>query len=195
MTFMPLGMIGFIGLGLCDFEDISINPMQSTLRIWAEAVGMAFITDLFGMTVLHKWMHDNAYFLHKWHHAGKNDMIITHAYSFDLLDLIFEFGGGVPQVCFIKWCLGLHSQVHVLSFYVALYAAVNAHSLNPYSVYFFNPIMDYVARNNIGHSLHHTVQNDYYTGFPFKHFLSAEARRQDIDRYNKAMTTEYPRDV
>ena len=67
--------------------------------------------------------------------------------------------------------------------------------MNPYSVYFFNPILDYMARNNICHNLHHTVQLDYYTGIPFKQFLSGETRRKDIERYNKDMKTQFPSDV
>jgi len=126
----------------------------------------------------------------------------THMYplsfyysNIDDTDLIFEFGGGIPQTCFLKWCLGMNPTTHLLSFHLALYSGINAHSMNPYSVYFFNPILDYMARNNICHNLHHTVQLDYYTGIPFKQFVSAETRRKDIERYNKDMKTQFPSDV
>ena len=83
---MTLGSIAFSALGLSEYtESIFNSPIKSFFRIWAEAMTATFLTDLVGMDVLHRWMHTNAYFLHKWHHVGKADLIPAHSYSFDLL--------------------------------------------------------------------------------------------------------------
>ena len=106
------------------------------------------------MITLHAAMHTKQlYFLHKKHHIGKADMTTIDSFRFDLLDLVAEFGAGVPLTCLLKYMLCMDPTVHVLSYLLALFAGQNAHAANPYVSYFFNPILDYFARATLCHNL------------------------------------------
>lgn len=190
--FNSLSVLAFSFLGCFDFSLVS--SASHLLRIWVESFVEARLIDIFGMLTLHKWMHEHAYFLHKKHHIGKANLSTIEAFRFDLLDLVFEFGGGVPLTCILKYMLGMNPAVHVLSYFLALFAGINSHAANPYAVYYFNIILDYFGRVTVCHNLHHTVQLDYYTGVPH-HFLSSKARQDDIARYNRNMKTAFPTEV
>ena len=194
-AYNTVAILAFSLLGMFDFQNILSSPYVIA-RIWLEAFVEARLIDMIGMYIFHKWMHtSNAYFLHKKHHLPKRDCTIVDAFSFDLLDLIFEFGGGVPMTCVLKYALGMNPQVHFLSLSMAFYSGINAHAGNPYTAYYFNPIMDYMSRSTICHNLHHAVQLDYYLGAPLMHFFSSAARHKDIIRYNKEMKTSFPPQV
>ena len=190
VSFNVLGVLAYAALGLFDGERITSPAVLG--RIWLESMVEARLIDMVGMYIMHKWMPEYAYFLHKKHHTGKSNLGCIDCYRFDVLDLVFEFGGGVMLTCLLKYALGMNPTVHFMSYGVALYAGINVHSANPYAIYFLNPLMDYLGRQTLCHNLHHTVQLDYYTGWPSTHFLSAKARQEDIARYNKDMKTAFP---
>ena len=144
------------------------------------------------MHFTHKWMHEKAYFLHKKHHEGKSDLVSFSVTFFDLLDMIAEFGAGLPFLLVCKKLLGLDPTIHLLSHHLILLSGFQHHSGNPYAVYLFNPILDYFARPTLCHNLHHAIQNDYHLFVPYSHFFCKKSRHDDIEKYNKHMKTNFP---
>ena len=116
---------------------------------------------------------------------------------FDLFDVLIEFGGGVPVLIIVKkLCFDPTSKVHFLTYGLVLLKGLQGHSGNPYAPYFFVPALDYLARAPLCHNLHHVIQTDYYITNPHSHFsFNPEARRKDIDLYNKHLQTQFPRNV
>ena len=146
----------------------------------------------------HKWLHEKMYFLHKKHHKASNKCLMSFGSStFDLLDLVIEFGGSVPLLIIVKQlCFGPTSKMHFLTYGLATVKGMQGHSGNPYASYFFVPVLDYLIRTPLAHNLHHVIQSDYYSNNPYSHFsFNPEARRKDIDRYNKHLKTQFPRSV
>lgn len=66
----------------------------------------------------HKWLHDKVYFLHKKHHKASNKCLVAFGTStFDLLDMVIEFGGGVPSLIIAqKLLFNPTSKVHFLTY-------------------------------------------------------------------------------
>ena len=180
-------------LSLCFGGRINYEVLTAkvVIRAWLEARATLAITDLM-MHFVHRWMHEQAYFLHKKHHSGKADLMSSLSTSFDLFDLLAEFGAGLPVLLLSKKLLGLDPTIHLLSHHLILLFGFQHHSGNPYAVYLFNPVLDYLARSTLCHNLHHAIQNDYHLFVPYSHFFSPESRHNDIDKYNKHMKTVFP---
>ena len=184
-------------LAFCLSDQVSFGSVllpSIAFQIWLEAMLMLSVTEVL-THFAHRWMHEKAYFLHKKHHKASACVSCFHAPVFDLFDLVIEFGGGLPILCVLKHLLGLDSRVHLLSHHLWLVVATQIHSGNPYAVYFFNPILDHFARPTVCHNLHHTIQKDHYLFVPYSHFVSAESRHNDIEKYNKHMKTHFPSGV
>lgn len=176
--------------GLVTFE--SFTEPKVLLRIWAEAFASEFIfTDLVAH-IAHKWLHKQAYFLHKKHHKGKADVMCLHAIDLDLFDVFVEFGSGIAVLILFKWLLGFSPRIHLLSHNLAMIMAYQIHSGNPYAAALFNPVLDCMCRPSVCHNLHHVLQKDYYGAFPFGHVVSGANRRKDTALYNKHMRTNFP---
>jgi len=183
-------------LSLCFGRQISFEALSAEVvfRAWLEARATLAITD-FMMHFAHRWMHEKAYFLHKKHHEGNSDLTSSLSVKFDLLDLLAEFGAGLPVLLVGKKLLGLDPAIHLLSHHLILLFGFQHHSGNPYAVYLFNPVLDYLSRPTLCHNLHHAIQRDYHLFVPYSHFVSAKNRHKDIDKYNKHMKTAFPRHV
>lgn len=191
---VPFALLSLLSLcfdGSVSFEALSAEVV---FRVWLEARATIAITD-FMMHFVHRWMHEKAYFLHKKHHEGNSDLMSSQNTTFDLLDLLAEFGAGLPVLLATKKLLGLDPTIHLLSHNLILLFGFQHHSGNPYAVYLFNPVLDYLARSTLCHNLHHAIQRDYHLFVPYSHFVSAKNRKKDIDKYNKHMKTAFPRRV
>ena len=194
-SFVFLGGLGMFLSGQLSCESVK-NP-KVLLQVLLESIlagdAITYIFMFFG----HKWMHEKAYFLHKKHHKASNKCLMSFGTTtFDLLDMVIEFGGGVPILIVLKrLCFGPTSKVHFLTYGLALLRGAQGHSGNPYASYFFVPVLDYLIRSPLAHNLHHVIQSDYYS-FKRSHFsFNPEARRKDIDLYNKHLKTQFPRSV
>lgn len=107
-----------------------------------------------------------------------------------------EFGAGIPLlIVFKRLCFGPTSKVHFLTYGLVMLKGVQGHSGNPYASYFFVPVLDYLIRPPLAHNLHHVIQSDYYSSKQEVHVCNPEARRKDIDLYNKHLKTQFPRSV
>lgn len=187
-------------LGLLLSDSLSCKSVKNPkvlLQVQLESMAISDgITNIF-MMVGHKWLHDKMYFLHKKHHKVSNKCLMVFGSStFDLLDLVIEFGAGVPGLIIVKKILfGSSSKVHFMTHGLVLLKGFQGHSGNPYSPYFFVPVLDYLVRAPLCHNLHHVIQNDYYSNVPHLHLFNPEARKKDIDLYNKHLKTQFPRSV
>ena len=188
VLFAFLSLLSLSFGGRISFEVLTAKVV---MRAWLEARATLAITDLM-MHFVHRWMHEQAYFLHKKHHSGKADLMSLLSTSFDLFDLLAEFGAGLPVLLLSKKLLGLDPTIHLLSHNLILLFGFQHHSGNPYAVYLFNPVLDYLARPTLCHNLHHAIQNDYHLFVPYSHFFLPESRHNDIDKYNKHMKTVFP---
>lgn len=188
MNLLALSLAGWVS-----FESFLLQP-QVLLRVWAETRATLAATDLI-MHFVHRWMHEKAYFLHKRHHRSKADAVSFLSPSFDLMDLVLEFGAGIPLLLMIKATLGLDPRMHLLTHNMLLLVGFQHHSGNPYAVYLFNPLLDYLARSALCHNLHHAIQKDHLLFVPYSHFFSSDTRQKDIAVYNKCMKTNFPTSI
>ena len=194
-SFLFLGALGLFLSGFVSCESIK-NPkvlLQVLLESTLVSEVFAHIFMIFG----HKWMHEKAYFLHKKHHKASNKCLMAFGtMAFDLLDMVIEFGGGVPCLIVVKrMFFGSTSKVHFLIFGFGMLKGIQDHSGNPYALHFFVPVLDNLIRTTLCHNLHHVVQSDYLSGKPGDHLFRPETRRKDIDLYNKHLKTQFPRSL
>ena len=192
--FVFLSGLGMFLSGQLSCESIK-NP-KNLLQVLLESILVSDVTTHISMIFGHKWMHEKAYFLHKKHHKASNKCLMSFdATTFDLLDMVIEFGGGVPLLIIFKTlCFGPTSKVHFLTYCLGLLKGIQIHSGNPYASFFFVPILDYLVRAPLAHNLHHVIQSDNYSN-PYSHSFNPEVRRKDIDLYNKHLKTQFPRSV
>ena len=194
-TTSAFGFLSFLALLLGNHAcNDSILSWFVLLRIYFETVASFAVTEIL-MHLSHRWMHEQAYFLHKKHHTGKSGVMSLHAPDFDLIDLIIEFGAGIPTLIVIKQLLRLDPKIHFLTFNFQIMVSHQLHSGNPYAVYFFNPVLDHFARTALGHNLHHAIQKGHYLGVPWSHFVCTNNRQNDIRLYNKHMNTCFPEHI
>jgi len=179
-----------------------IYPKISGLRdlgwIWLEFMAMTLLKDVSSMQYLHDWMHRKAYWLHKCHHVAKANCQTWHAWQFDLIDVVLENTIGPVLLIGFKFAAGTTvgpwglPSVHLGSFYLSLMSDLNLHSMNPYTVTFFNPLLDFLLKSNVTHNLHHAINKGYMTTVPYDHLLNRAARQRDMDEYNRVCKTHYP---
>ena len=194
-SFVFLNGLGLFLSGWVSCESVK-NP-KVLLQVLLESTLVSDVFTHIFMIFGHKWLHEKAYFLHKKHHKANKCLMSIDAPHFDLFDVLIEFGGGFPLLIIFKsLCFGPNSKVHFLTYGMTMLKGNQGHSGNPYAQFFFVPVLDYLIRTPLCHNLHHVIQSDYYSINPHSHFtFNAEARRKDIDVYNKHLKTQFPRNV
>lgn len=196
VCFVMSSVASMVLFGLVSFPKIS--GVRDLGWIWLEFMAMTLLKDVTSMNYLHDWMHRKAYWLHKCHHVAKADCQTWHAWQFDLVDVVLENTIGPVLLIGLKLFLGAPvgpwglPSVHLGSFYLSLISDLNLHSMNPYTVTFFNPLLDLLLKSNVTHNLHHAVNKGYMTTVPYDHLLSRKARQRDMDLYNRVCKTHYP---
>jgi len=196
-TSTPFLFFGALGLFLSGWVSCeSVKNPKVLLRVLLESTLVSEVFTHIFMTFGHRWLHEKAYFLHKKHHKASTRCLMSFGTTtFDLFDMVIEFGGGVPLFIIVKrLCFGPTSKVHFLTYGLAMLKGIQGHSGNPYASFFFVPVLDYLIRPPLAHNLHHVIQSDNYSS-PLSHFSNPEARRKNIDLYNKHLKTQFPRSV
>jgi hypothetical protein len=155
------------------------------------------VKDSLVMKNVHKWMHEYSWFytLHKHHHVANANIQITNAFHFDIIDTFIENLGAPVLLCVLYFSLGLPVRVHFASFLFLQWTDGMVHSLNPYTVIYFNPIVDYFLKANINHNLHHIIQKGYYVFNPWNHLFDRESLAKDIKIYNEVCKTNISYDL
>ena len=187
--FSCLSTFAILSSGIIDFV-FHRSIFVTCTRVWLETMLFVCVGDVV-MHVGHRWMHQQAYFLHKKHHEQKQNLTMEGATHFDNVDLVIELFAGVPLAVVLKWALGFRPSVHFFSYSLFAVAEMQIHSGNPYATFFFNPILDYSMRATIVHNLHHFVQVSYHNQIPYWHMLDKKARSSDIALYNVHMKTHF----
>ena len=65
------------------------------------------------------------------------------------------------------------------------------HSLNPFTCVFANPILDYLMKPVISHTLHHLLLTDYYLLNSLDHAVVKGSMKEDMKLYNKLLETNF----
>jgi len=165
---------------------VSIEPMDmaALARAWLHYVTGSAIYEAFAFHWLHKAMHSRRlYFIHKIHHTPGKDCNAFGAVYFDPLDLVVSFAHGT----FCVWLFGTGG-VHFFTLLLTMIAGNNVHSCNPYSLVLFLPPLDFCIKPNIRHQLHHGVNRGYWDNLPLHHLVPSRLR-EDLDKYNRVLTT------
>merc|ERR1719510_1489228 len=90
----------------------------------------------------------------------------------------------------IMSALGLDPCVSVWCYHFQSLLDIRIHSVNPYSVVFYFPPLDYIFQCNVAHTLHHCVNKDYYTFIPFHHVIPGNLELDQM-RYDQLMHTNF----
>jgi hypothetical protein len=176
--------------------------------VYFEYHAMSFLKDAVSMNLFHEIMHRQYYDLHKTHHLPMKELSIINVFYFDLPDLVIENIVSPALLMALKKGLSPGSSapvsIHVLSSLLLTMTDANCHSICPYSVGFFNPILDSMMNPNVSHTLHHALNLGHYTFFPW-HQLPGIARydattksnldstpETDMATYNKVFKTNFP---
>jgi len=174
------------------FKLIPITASQTSgfLMVYGQFIILLMLRDAF-LSVVHRLMHSpKYYYLHKVHHQVNRQAQSLHAFHIDILDIFLETYIAVPSLFMFQYFLSGNLELHMGSLLLFTMHDFTLHSINPYSVSYFNPILDFALKPNICHQLHHVVQNEYFTFTPYHHFIPG-AKERDYKRYNKLMKTNF----
>jgi len=185
IVFLPTLIMSYYGLVHTKWN--YSNPIPGILEAYAYYFLFLIIRDLTGMLPFHEWMHTKAFKLHSLHHIHAKNVNVIRGSCFDVLDLLIENGTGVLLTVFaVNFIFGVPLPVFTLVF--ILWHDANTHNINPYTPIHLNPIMDYLLRDTLAHSLHHAIGNSNYLLCPWHHLLPGK-RDADIKKYNEIMKT------
>ena len=183
----------FVAAGYVIFPSIFDHGVLFT--VWFEATLMSLLTDSV-LWCVHRWLHSkNGYLYHKSHHHGTQDLGIGIGLHTDLIDNILKTGIAFPMLLGTKKVLGFEPTIQYLSMMLWIVMGIQLHSTNPYTPYFFNPILDFLARPTVSHNLHHATQQSHYTFVPWQHFWDPMSKQDDTDTYNRCMKTKFPMSI
>lgn len=169
-----------------NYTNFSETFIEISVQYWA----MILLKDYTMMYFLHPWMHKpENYWIHKHHHKVGLEVQANHAFSIDMLDLFIENQVGLFLFYIISWLIYDCISVHYMSFVFLGWHDIMVHSLNPYSVVHFNPILEYWHKPTLEHNLHHMIQKDYYVFDSFRHLWDINRRDQDLAKYNELCRT------
>ena len=135
------------------------------------------------------------YWLHKTHHKVHEELNAIHTHRIDSIDVFLENGIGLALFMIGQYAICGRVNVHLCAFYYVGYADTVIHSVNPYSIVHFNPILDYYCKPNMEHNLHHILQDDYYVFHSFRHILDIKNRDEDLKKYNQLCGTNISFDL
>jgi len=178
--------------GLLDWH-YDVLTFEGAARMWLEWLVFYMWKDFLCFYILHQAMHKNvlgAYAHHKEHHRGKRNLNVFNAMTIDFLDNFIESGGIMFVNIPVMWALGWPLTMHMGSMCLTAIADVQVHSVNPYTVTWYNPLMDWIFLGNVQHNLHHAKGKDHYTVVPWHH-VNPSWRADDIDDYNRIMYTAW----
>lgn len=166
-----------------------------SLEFWLEIFVPFYILlalrDVFFLWPLHPMLHSARFYpLHKLHHEPTKSAQSLHAFYIDCLDLLIENVGAPLLLLFSQFLLRQPVGIH---WYVGVLLTCHdgaLHSVNPYSVMYFNPLLDAVLKGNVTHQLHHALNKGYYLFVPWAHVRSSR-RAADCARYNRVFGTDF----
>lgn len=175
------------------------NSETASVIDWIQALALPYLDfwlmellkDCTSMHFVHQWMHNAVdhpvlHKLHTLHHEYKANLnAINGAQILPLVLALENSIGPVILVAFKSIVLGLPPSISVVSYLLLISSEGSAHSCNPFSVCYYNPLLDYIVKGNIAHNLHHAMPNTQLHIVPWHHFWQGYAK--DLELYNKIM--------
>ena len=171
--------------------------VYSAIQMYLEFMIMILIKDI-QLDIFHSGMHNGTIFgnkfnkwlstTHKFHHTTKYKLNSISAFYTTMEDAVMENLAAPFVILGFKLILGYSSNIHIGAFMLYIVYDVHGHSANPYTVVFFNPIMDYYMKANIAHHNHHTNPNINHRVIPWRHIWSKDSIKKDIKIYNENRT-------
>jgi len=174
--------------------------------VYLEYLLMSFIKDALSMNILHQMMHKQWYPMHSVHHMPMKELsIINHLY-FDMPDVVIENVIAPVVLLGVKLLANPSSMptLHYLSYILLNTTDSNLHSICPYTIGFYNPVLDATFNCNVSHHLHHALNTGYYTVWPWhqlkgvSHYSARKAANVDsspeldMEAYNITFGTNFP---
>ena len=142
----------------------------------------------------------------RFHHEVQRNAQSLHAFHLDAFDLLVENVGAPFLLLGAQYCAqrlfpsahavasssspSVQVGLHWLTGLLLTFHDGGLHSINPFSVMYFNPLLDRFLEPNVMHQLHHAVVQGYYLFVPWHHLLPGR-RRADCDRYNRVFNTDF----
>jgi len=186
---MVLG--GYVGFFHWNYTTFWETYLEISLQYWA----MTFLKDFTSLKFLHPWMHKpENYWIHKNHHKVHHELNVLHTYRIDRIDVFLENAIGPVLLVIFQYLLLGKTSVHLLAFFFLNHHDAVIHSVNPYTVVHFNPIIDFYFKPNIEHNLHHITQEDYYMFNSWRHF-DRKLLEADVAKYNELLGTNVSFDL
>ena len=141
-----------IDLFHCRYTDFYSTYLEITVQYW----GMTLLKDFTTMKFLHPWMHKpKNYWIHAHHHKIGIELNAFHTYRIDFIDAFIENLIGPFLYVLSQYIFGGKLEVHFIAFLFTAWADTFVHSVNPYCIIHFNPILEYWCKPNLEHNLHH----------------------------------------
>mmetsp|Transcript_2570 Transcript_2570/g.2849 ORF Transcript_2570/g.2849 Transcript_2570/m.2849 type:complete len:395 (-) Transcript_2570:145-1329(-) len=190
-------------IGVGEWYELHISQL---MVVYLEYLVISFLKDGIAMNILHQLFHTIWWSHHETHHLPEKELSVFNAFYFDVPDLIGENLIGPLLFCSIKLLFGGSScSIHYASFFLSVVCDQTVHSLNPYTITFWNPLLDNFLRPNLSHNLHHSSKVGHYTIWPLHQIQGVSGPNNkgkardtfsfDIDDYNKTFDTHFPRDL
>jgi hypothetical protein len=173
--------------GILTKEPLTIS---SLLYHYMVHVVLLNLTNIFGFHIMHSFMHDGYIRGHEIHHELKEDTTQLAIMYFSYVDFVAEAGAGFVLIVPLMLLFGMPVKFHMASIYFNNLFNFCQHSANPYSVAWGIPFLDDLMYPAVAHPLHHTVPEVNPGIIPFHHLFTAQ-RKQDIDKYNEVMGTNF----
>ncbi len=163
-------------------------------KVFLPFYSLLVLRDISYLGIIHNMMHSNKfpmlYKLHKKHHEITKNAESLDAYHITMFDLLIENSGAPLLLFLLQYQLGIKPGISWTSLTVFFRHDFGLHSVNPYSVMYFNPILDFMFKPNICHQLHHALNRDYTLFVPYGHILPSR-RKRDEKKYNEVFKTTF----
>jgi sterol desaturase/sphingolipid hydroxylase (fatty acid hydroxylase superfamily) len=150
------------------------------------------VKDIFLMQTFHGLMHSNRamYELHRTHHEVRRNSTFQLAFHADAFNLFLEDAGApLLLAALLNLCGFGEVRIPIYSLHLLALFDGGIHSVNPYTVLFWNPIADYFMNANVTHGIHHSRGSKHITTVPIHHLFSSGARKRDEHEYDSLMKT------
>ena len=176
--------------GILYLEPSCLSAMMQTLT-WFYAI--LAVKDVCLMNTIHRWMHTSPslYRWHRTHHEVRHNSRFQLAFHAGGVNLLLEDVGAPFLICGFMWIIGLSGvQFPIYSVHLLALFDGGIHSVNPFTILFWNPVIDSLLNANIVHNLHHAKGNKYLTTVPLYH-LRVASRKADEMEYDRVMRTRF----
>eukprot|EP00756_Hemistasia_phaeocysticola_P034181 Hpha_TRINITY_DN16509_c1_g10::TRINITY_DN16509_c1_g10_i1::g.135388::m.135388 len=148
---------------------IDDSALQTVGVVNAQYLVMGVLKDVvlsWAHPLLHRPEH---YYLHKLHHRATKQLTQFNGYAFDYVDIVIENLGAIVLGIGVNKLVTGMAELHLGAFILLVWNDAILHSANPWSI--CNPSLpglDLFLMANICHNMHHAIQNDYYTFYPWR---------------------------